>query len=661
MTDDADGWSDPLIPTYRNLAGVASYHFDPVFAQAALRAIDHLRPDVVALELPNIVASELEWAAGCWPGPVVSLSGNVFFPFVPGDSIFEAYREARQRSVPIHLIDLLVPTSQRGEHDHGGTIRIGPEFAPRLGPLFRETVAAAVAMELPTNDNLARETFMAKRLADLMAQFKRVLWVGGMAHWEPITRRLAENDFSPQVERGEPKVSYRRMRLSPTALYRMTARIPWLVTAYGKSSESFDDAVATRAMALEALKPSEDSQVFLINPSAISTEDPDEWQREIPGTVADVARALNYARNLALTDRFCEKAELAELLMAAANTVGSRYAGSLYKLAMLDAATPETAHLPNLTWEQDQELRVEGYRSGDEWITAEPWSRPPGSVGVISLVEVERREREIPHKDLPAAETGEKTYWGAYPWEEHSYEAFVSYVLRRASMLDVEEAPSTKFVSGLRDGLDARETIRHWRDGDLYVKESRRGHMRVTNGVIDWTSDHENSDVLTGRSPGGWIDPGCRHVGSVSRELNSDGRIIQRDPFLLQHDYREISFVSLDSPTTTAKGAPNPFYTDVILPLVKIRGSQSDNLYGWLAIMFSFCEGKRVVYYSRYVPSDRVRSVAQAHSIELVYRPLQTIPRQLLDRHQKFRFLSMSPSQWKELYGRIAKAKGSWR
>jgi len=78
-----------------NLIGIPSYHFDPTFARVAANALTRLRPSVVALELPDGLMGELEWAASCWPGPVVSASAEALFPFVPGDSIFETFRLAR--------------------------------------------------------------------------------------------------------------------------------------------------------------------------------------------------------------------------------------------------------------------------------------------------------------------------------------------------------------------------------------------------------------------------------------------------------------------------------------------------------------------------------------------------------------------------------------
>ena len=117
------------------------------------------------------------------------------------------------------------------------------------------------------------------------------------------------------------------------------------------------------------------------------------------------------------------------------------------------------------------------------------------------------------------ARAGEKLYWRAYPPDQAEYEAFVDYVLRRASLTDPGETRIVPFSSGLADGIDVRATIRHWHDDRLFVREEQQGRLNIRNAVIDWTSDDEQSAVLQRRPNGGWNDPDCSYVGSASREF----------------------------------------------------------------------------------------------------------------------------------------------
>ncbi len=236
--------------------------------------------------------------------------------------------------------------------------------------------------------------------------------------------------------------------------------------------------------------------------------------------------------------------------------------------------------------------------------------------------------RKLGQEPEPSAE--EKRFWDTYPAEKRDYEAFVADILRSAGD---EVAPP----------------------------------IAITNGVVDWSSSDESSEVLQGVAAGGWIDPDCQRIGSVSRELNSTREVIQTTPFHVQRDHRELSFVTLDSPTVEADkpAMESAFRKGVITPLIEMNSSPDDNLYGWLDVMFAFCSGKPLVYYSHYVPSDEVHAVAQRHGVRVVHRPLRSIPKPLLSRHGSFQLLRLTAAQWEELEnengGRLRSEKGDLR
>ena len=204
-----------------------------------------------------------------------------------------------------------------------------------------------------------------------------------------------------------------------------------------------------------------------------------EIRRE-PCTAIDRARAGIYARNLAATEGLREEPQLSELVLAARDVVGPRYAARVYRRGMLEVPIPETETLDPLTFETNSERHVAGYRFRKRWITVEPWhplERP--ILSIPNIVEIERSERDADYAGLPVARAGEKLFWGAYPPDQAEYEAFVAYVLRRASIADPGEARVVPFTSGLADGLDVRAIIRFWHEDRLYVREEQRGQLNV--------------------------------------------------------------------------------------------------------------------------------------------------------------------------------------
>ena len=108
-----------FVQTFRNLTGVPSYHYDGSFGRIVHEQFASARPTVVALELPASFRPALEWAADCWPTPVAAFERGrratmgMVMPFVPGDSIFEAFRVASQAGIEVALID--VDVSMPGE------------------------------------------------------------------------------------------------------------------------------------------------------------------------------------------------------------------------------------------------------------------------------------------------------------------------------------------------------------------------------------------------------------------------------------------------------------------------------------------------------------------------------------------------------------------
>ena len=645
------------------LIGIPSYHYDPIFARIAAQALTTFQPSVVALELPQGLTAELDWAASCWPGPVVSQSQSALFPFVPGDSIFETFRAARAAGIPVVLVDLpaaepaAVSPARRPD-----ACLLGPELSHTRAGLFLEVTDALLAHAGPPNPwNVAREAHMAQWLARLLEQGESVMWVGGMAHWTRIVTRITEGAFdSPDVDLTAHS-SFRRMRIAPSALYRMTGRLPWLVARYAQDPSAYDEHAAMQGLCLEATKESDRESVVLIL-SGQSRDSPDTTDEDEAATPINVARTLQYARNLAAAGDLRERPNFVELLTSAAATIGRKYAGRLYELAMSERFSTRAAENDALEWEL-----VDGreqYRCGDQIIDSKPWWPPHGGL-VLSIKEMRRRADDELYKDLPPAGEGSKRCWECSPDDEDNYVSFVEYVFRRASLTDPEEVKSVPFQSGLRDGLDVRATLRNWAKGTIYVREEQRGHLNFRNGAIDWANASEHSDILTGKKPGGWIDPDLTRLGSCSRETDTM-EVLEKDP-LTQRDHREFTLITLDAPTSVptatpgvTKNGPETFYDLVIRPLIDLKGTKKDNLHGWLDIMFKFCAGKPFAYYSRYVPSPEIHRIAWRHKVQILHFPLQRLSAKMLNRHNTFRFFGFTREQWEEFQRRRAASTATW-
>jgi hypothetical protein len=188
------------------------------------------------------------------------------------------------------------------------------------------------------------------------------------------------------------------------------------------------------------------------------------------------------------------------------------------------------------------------------------------------------------------------------------------------------------------------------------VREEQRSHLNFRNGAIDWINTSEHSDHLTGKVPGGWIDPSLTRLGSCSRTTR-EHEVLQNDPWV-QRDHRDFTLITLDAPTSSP--TTPTFYDDVILPLVRLQKTSKNTLYDWLEVMFEFCAGKPFAYYSLYVPSPEVHRLAWRHKVQVVHFPLQRLPNRLLERHKTFRFCALTRRQWEEFERRRSASVATW-
>jgi hypothetical protein len=268
-------------------------------------------------------------------------------------------------------------------------------------------------------------------------------------------------------------------------------------------------------------------------------------------------------------------------------------------------------------------------------------------------VQLTRQAHDADYEELPHARRGETFRWHAYPPDQEAYEGFVRYALRRASQLEPADGLSVPFMSGLEGGLDARTTIRFWHEDQVYVRRHQQAPGSIRNGVIDWTSSTEHSEILRGGGPlSGWNDPDLTAIGSVSRVVGHETICTQGQSEVTRRT-REWSFVTLDHPTFESGPRAGALWTRVIEPLLDLQNGPED-VYDWLELVFTFCEGKPFVYYSQYLPSARIDAMARAHKVRLRWCPLGRLSLTLVARHRLWHQLWLSDSQWRALQARLA-------
>ena len=292
--------------------------------------------------------------------------------------------------------------------------------------------------------------------------------------------------------------------------------------------------------------------------------------------------------------------------------------------------------------------------------------------------ELKRLESGKPYDGLPAGGGGDE-WLDVFPSDLADYEAFVQFVLRSAAATVAGDSEARPFRSGLRDGIDVRATLRHWHEGELFVREPSREKVRITNAVIDFEGTAESCAFLRGERPPvtqavpsqwmfwpalngvivPWTESDKLRVGSISR-LCQVNETLQGRP-LVQRLHRGLSLVTLDRPNDAPTDSPSGFIMRVISPcsswqLTPLSKTTSRTGFGSSSPSPAASRSRTSAATFRgrkSMPSRGNMGCGWCMS------RCDRIPAELRERNRTFRILNLTDEQWEVLRRRIAESKGA--
>jgi hypothetical protein len=237
--------------------------------------------------------------------------------------------------------------------------------------------------------------------------------------------------------------------INPNSLIFLFGELPFITGLYEQARVELED---DENLSIDGVK-----QLVL---SARSSYLLDMGKRARRITPLLLKQCLKYIRNLTLMEHRMSP-DLYTMAVAAQQILGDQYAIHLI----------ETARNYPFHAELDQAavtLGVDQARlPGGETLSLV--SRLPGQP--ISWRSLELRRRPEKHETEKW-----RTQWNPYaqcswPPEDSLLESFRTRVFDRArAIMGADLARSEKFSTSIKDGIDIRETLRHWYDGDIYVK-----------------------------------------------------------------------------------------------------------------------------------------------------------------------------------------------
>ena len=406
-----------------------------------------------------------------------------YVPIDPCQPVIAALRAAAAEHIPRALIDLetahFVPNSA-----------VLPD-AYALKQVSPERFAAAVlpAIERPHNQQVQdRIVHMAARLRQLEKTHESILFVCSILDWPWIreayveqTESIAEDDLVEETSLYQPE--------ERTLLF-MLGELPFITGLYERARAELED---DENLSIDGVKE------LLITARQHYKDDLKRRARRI--TPHLLRQALKYVRNLSLFERRFTP-DLYTLVIAAKQTAGDQYALHVAETAREYPAQAD-AGLETVA------LGVDRARLPDGEIVR-LISRLPGPPLVWRGLQLQRRP-----------ERKERDQWRmkwnpfsqcSWPPEDKLIEEFRAHVFDRArAVMGADLARTEPFTTSILDGIDIRDTLRHWYEEKIYVKvlPPSRGKLDCVVMLFDspadprdypwrttWYAEHDEESTL---------------------------------------------------------------------------------------------------------------------------------------------------------------------
>ncbi len=437
------------------------------FAIEVRRAILRSKPQVVAVELPTTLRDAYLRAVQRLPEMSVILYSDeheedraIYVPVEPADPFTEAIRTAREVGAEIVFAD-----PDAGERPHLPDDYPDP-YALRHIPL-EKYVEAYRLWPQPRSEKIAvHAAGIAWKLqgCDPLAQ---VLVVVSLNLLDPVLDAMEQ----PQAQ---PMARLRREGLQvlnphPECLAEITVEYPYLQDRYEhfRASMTENETVDRRRVQLAVFRQAEKTY------EANAGERLAHWQRRL------LAR---FTRNLALVSRELA-ARIFDITVAARSVVDDNYAWEVWEAANRYPHQKVETDLPT--------VKI----SGEEvWLNTKMMRlrrRLPSKKRRLRPVGLKPRKKEKVPGEWASQLNGASIC--SYPPEDLVIEDYGRFLKKKGkSILSEERARSEPFTTSLLDGIDIRETIHHWYEGQIYVKNLQKIHGEVGAVIVIFDEDRDD-------------------------------------------------------------------------------------------------------------------------------------------------------------------------
>lgn len=423
-----------------SIYAVPILHYNMEMACQVKLAFDTIKPDCVAVELPETMQLQMLHAASRLPDISIVVTYNkndqpLYFLAEPCDPAFEALRSAAENKIRAFCIDLDV--------DYYPDIRESvpdPYAIQRLGLKAYHDLYEKAPKEKPLKVDIDRETYMARRLKELSLSYDRILFVGGMAHISNVLKLVQSSSF-PHLDHTR-RDAIQLCTLSEESCREVLSEWGYLTTQYEERREKIihEGPLDRQKVIFQLYKEAAENYVK-------------NTGNQFPGY--HLRNIMKFVRNYALIANQLMP-DLYKILSAAKSCVDHNYAYEVWDLATTYNFRRNIDGLPEL------DLSIE-----DVW----------GASKIIRFhlkekgrKEIQRFQQRKDRSQIKFSPPGPFTIC-SFPPEDIAVERFGEFLKKKGNQILTDEASRTiPFSTSLEEGIDTKETIRHWHEHKLYVK-----------------------------------------------------------------------------------------------------------------------------------------------------------------------------------------------
>lgn len=466
---------------HENIHILPIIHYRMEMAVQVCLAFEELKPDCVAVELAETMQKELLHAASRLPdiSVVMAMDSNqepIYYLCEPCEPTFEALRNALESNTAAYCIDLDVdyyPDIRESLPDTYAIQKIGLK---NYFECFEK--ASQQSLEHPLDAD--REMHMARRLKELSLSHDRVLFVCGISHAQNILKLLRRQQF-PHL-RHAPRQNVELSTLTEESCREVLAECGWFTAHYEEAREVFKAEILMQASALPAFKLDRQQLIF----SLFKTAGGKYFQ-----TTGNVFQGYNlrnlmkFGRNYALITQQLLP-DLYQILSTAKGCVDHNYAYEVWALAT------EYKHRRNIDNLPEKKLSIEEIWKHSKMLRFH--LRQPSRKAFFPR----QRKDRTRYRFHPPGIFG----ICSYPKEDVRIENFGEFLKKKGRQVILEEAARTiPFSTSIEDGIDVRETIRHWFEKKFYVKVRGKPPGGVGSIVVIFDEDLSEEQKISEKYP----------------------------------------------------------------------------------------------------------------------------------------------------------------